>query len=543
MRMVGPMQLVSYIGSLLAEPFRKLRSLYVLPPVLLPAFLLYVPLSFVNVTSWKLYLPLLRSLVKCDTPLSQYSGSLYCGDVNMVMSVALQQEAWLVAVKLVIRMVSGPILGALCDRHGRKAILMLSIGGFAVACFLMYLACIQSFVPPIVVLTIAMVVQGSTTAFGLCFKGMVADTFEKKDRAKGFVVLNHVDVLSRAFVIVFTISVQKVQLLHYDRLCLAAFMIGLVLLLCCHLCLHETLCKPKPVTAAAKTAAAVTNGNAAVDEVHITAAEGTAAVEGQRRRRDATPPPTSRTLQPASPAGAPQSQNNGAGHVGLSRLFAAIRPELSGLSRPLELLLSSRFLQIRLLQKLLERLAEGWESVQDSFSISVLGWGPGDWDLANVPISTGREVWGMLISGVMVHWAADPANLHWYVKATIGFSSVMLLVQNFAPWGPVFLLLPRYLLALMPGDGGASDVFFSSQFPGEAQATAQGLLTAADNMMSGLARGLFARFFDPAARGFEATYPLLARTGFMLLSNAVCLYSWSSFGGWNSHNNGNGKKD
>merc|ERR1711918_218950 len=124
--------------------------------------------------------------------------------------------------------------------------------------------------------------------------------------------------------------------------------------------------------------------------------------------------------------------------------------------------------------------------------------GPGDWDLANVPISTGREVWGMLTSGMMVHWAADRSNLHWYVKATIAFSSTMLVAQVFAPWGPVFLLLPRYLLALMPGDGGASDVFFSSQFAGVAQATAQGLLTAADNVMSGLARGLFARYFDPA---------------------------------------------
>merc|ERR1719326_884752 len=144
--------MVNHVGRLLAEPFQKLRNLYILPPALIPAFILYVPLSFVNVTSWKLYLPLLRSLVRCDAPISQYSGSLYCGDVNMVMSVALQQEAWLVAIKLVLRMVSGPILGALCDQHGRKAILELSIGGFATACFLMYLACIQSLVPPIAVL-------------------------------------------------------------------------------------------------------------------------------------------------------------------------------------------------------------------------------------------------------------------------------------------------------------------------------------------------------------------------------------------------------
>lgn len=492
MHMSTPSEFATYVSSLLAEPFRKLRSLYVLPPVLLPAFLLYVPLSFVNVTSWKLYLPLLRSLVECDAPITHYSGSLHCGDVNMVMSVALQQEAWLVAVKLVLRMVSGPILGALCDQHGRKAILMLSIGGFTVACFLMYIACIQSFVPPVLVLTVAMIVQGCTTAFGLCFKGMVADVYEAKERAKGFVVLNHVDVLSRAFVIVFTITVQKSQLLHYDRVCFAAFMCGLVLLLWCHLCLHETLVR-RPAVAAAAIPVAATNGQ-------------------------------------QSAGGAVDSSE--AGSRSLWRLFAARRPELS---RPLQLLWSSQFLQIRLLQKLLERLAEGWESVQDSFAISVLGWSPGDWDLQNVPISTGREVWGMLTSGMMVHWAADRANLFWYVKATIGFNCAMLMLQNFAPWGAGFLLLPRYLLAMVPGDGGASDVFFSSQFSGEAQATAQGLLTAADNVMSGLARGIFARCFDPSARGFEATYPLVARSGFTCLAGLVCLHSWRRFGGLSAH--------
>ena len=48
-----------------------------------------------------------------------YSGSLHCGDRNLVISISLQQEAWLVGLKLLCRMISGPILGALCDYHGR----------------------------------------------------------------------------------------------------------------------------------------------------------------------------------------------------------------------------------------------------------------------------------------------------------------------------------------------------------------------------------------------------------------------------------------
>jgi hypothetical protein len=49
-----------------------------------------------------------------------YSGSLHCGDRNLVISISLQQEAWLVALKLFCRMISGPFLGALCDYHGRN---------------------------------------------------------------------------------------------------------------------------------------------------------------------------------------------------------------------------------------------------------------------------------------------------------------------------------------------------------------------------------------------------------------------------------------
>lgn len=480
-------------GSFVIDFLRKTRNLYILPPVLLRAFTLYVPLSFVNVTSWKLYLPLLRSIVVCDVPVTQYSGSLYCGDVNQVMSVALLQEAWLVAVKLVLRMISGPILGALCDQHGRKTILMLSIGGFTVSCFLMFLACVQTLVPPVFILTIAMVIQGCTTAFGLCFKGMVADALPKEERAKGFVVMNHADVLSRAITIVLVIAVQKAQILHYDWLCLIAVASGLVLLLCCHCFLHETL----PAAAVGQAAAADAKGG---DAKAVVAGQGS-----------------------------------------LWRLFAARTPALA---KPMDLLSRSHFLKLQLLQRLLLQMGNGWESVQDSFAISVLGWGPGDWDLFNVPISTGREVWGMLMSGVMVHWAANRANLFWYVQASTAFMSTMFVIQNFAPWGPAFLLLPRYLMALVPNDGGATDVFFSSQFAGEDQATAQGLLTAADNMMSGLGRWLFAYCFNPAARGLAATHPLLARSVCLLLSNAVCIYTWRTYGGLNGHDGRrNGKKD
>ncbi|CAJ1436173.1 unnamed protein product, partial [Effrenium voratum] len=102
-----------------------------------------------------------------------------------------------------------------------------------------------------------------------------------------------------------------------------------------------------------------------------------------------------------------------------------------------------------------------------------------------------------------------------------------LLVQSFAPFGAFFLLMPRCLLALWPGDGGADAAFFSLQFPRQAQASANGLLIATDNISSGLARWIFARwFFDPSASGWRATLPLWARTIFTLLSNALCLYSW-----------------
>jgi MFS family permease len=340
------------------------------------------------------------------------------------MSVALQQEAWLVGVKLVLRMISGPILGAMCDQYGRKSVLMLSIGGFTLACLLMYIACIQNIVPPLVVLTVAMVVQGITTAFGLCFKGMVADACKDTERAKGFVVLEHVDVLSRGFAIVFVIAVQKAQVLRYDRLCLAAVVLGSALLFGCHRCVHETLHCRSPVAAEGCLPAAATNGKkSAIESCHSNGK----AVNGKTQQS------------------------------GLLKLFAFRKPEFA---KPFHLLLRSTFLQLRLLQMLLFRLADGWESVQDSFVISVLGWGPGDWDLYNVPISSGRELFGFLASGVMVNWAADAGNSFWYLKATRFFHCAMAGAQIFAPWTAAFLLIPRYLLAFLPGDGGADQVFF-----------------------------------------------------------------------------------
>ena len=92
-----------------------------------------------------------------------------------------------------------------------------------------------------------------------------------------------------------------------------------------------------------------------------------------------------------------------------------------------------------------------------------LGWGPGDWDLVNVPISSFREFWGMATSGLMVQWARNPRNSFWYQQASLGFGSAMLpgqkavnqgflfpslkhlrlLIQTFAPFGAAFLLVPR----------------------------------------------------------------------------------------------------
>lgn len=451
-----------------------LRELYVLPRTLWVAFAIYVPLGFINVSSIKLYLPLLRSLVLCDVPVSDevYSGSLHCGDRNLVISISLQQEAWLVALKLFCRMISGPFLGALCDYHGRKPVLMLSISGITAASWLMMLACRQTLIPPIWTLSFALALQGCTTAFNLCLKSMVADLLDPQHRAKGFVVLNHTDVFSRGITLCFVIWIQKVQFMRFDLLCMLAGLLGLLILLFCHLCLEETLVKKAEP-------------------------EALAALPGLR-------------------------------HL------------LSELRAPYQLLWSSAFLQIRLAQMLLNQLGNGWESIQDSFMISILGWGPGDWDLFNVPISSFREIWGMVTSGFMVQWAQQPGNSYWFMQANLLFGSAMLIIQNFGPFGAIFLLVPRCFLALCPGDGGADAAFFSSQFPREAQASANGLLIAVDNIVSGVSRWLYARFlFDPAARGCLAMMPLSARTIFTLLSNALCWYAWWRYG----HPNKSRKED
>ncbi|CAJ1446131.1 unnamed protein product [Effrenium voratum] len=226
-----------------AKALAGLKSLYVLPRTLWIAFGIYFVLGFLNVSSMKLYLPLLRSLVVCDAPVREglYSGSLRCGDFAEVISVSLQQEAWLVGVKLLCRMVSGPILGALCDSHGRKPVLLLSVAGFTLASWLIALAVTQDLIPPIAILTFALAVQGLTTAFKLCFNSMIADLLDKEQLQKGFVVLNHVDVLSRGLSLCFVIWIQKVQFMHFGFLCSMAGSLGVVVLLLCHRLLPETL--------------------------------------------------------------------------------------------------------------------------------------------------------------------------------------------------------------------------------------------------------------------------------------------------------------
>merc|ERR1719191_1830115 len=114
---------------------------------------------------------------------------------------------------------------------------------------------------------------------------------------------------------------------------------------------------------------------------------------------------------------------------------------------------------------------------------------------------------------------------------SLAFTSTMLLAQNLTPFGGLFMIVPRYIQATMPQDGGSDAAFFSSQFSMEPQASANGVMMAVDNFTTGIARWFYARFlYDPSAVGWDAATPLLARTGFLLLGNALCMYCWCAYG-------------
>lgn len=242
----------------------------------------------------------------------------------------------------------------------------------------------------------------------------------------------------------FVIWIQKLQFMRFDLLCMMAGLLGLGILLACHLSLEESLVEKK----------------------------------------------VSKQL--------PQLQH----------LFKELKA-------PYELLGSSRFLQIRLAQMLLQQLGNGWESVQDSFMISILGAlgflahgckcrlgsrGLGPLQRAD------QQFPGALGHGHQwAHGAVDPrARQRLLVHADEplgGISDVSSLPFQLLARGEVgapklralqrallvdpeaFLALKnrstmwcRCFLALCPGDGGADAAFFSSQFPREAQASANGLL-------------------------------------------------------------------
>ena len=69
------------------------------------------------------------------------------------------------------------------------------------------------------------------------------------------------------------------------------------------------------------------------------------------------------------------------------------------------------------------------------------GWGPGDWDLFNVPISSFREIWGMVTSGFMVQWAQQPGNSYWFMQANLLFGSAMPLCGNGPKWASASKLM------------------------------------------------------------------------------------------------------
>lgn len=211
----------------------------------------------------------------------------------------------------------------------------------------------------------------------------------------------------------FVIWIQKLQFMRFDLLCMMAGLLGLGILLACHLSLEESLVEKK-----------------------------------------------------------------------VSKQLPDLQHLFKELKAPYELLGSSRFLQIRLAQMLLQQLGNGWESVQDSFMISILGasglertavnagWGPGDWDLFNVPISSFRELWGMATSGLMVQWTQEPGNAYCYMQMNLLVGSLMclafrfsfshvvrLVLQSFAPFSALFLLIPRRFWPLRiarPCGAGAS---------------------------------------------------------------------------------------
>eukprot|EP00421_Protoceratium_reticulatum_P039763 CAMPEP_0168431630 /NCGR_PEP_ID=MMETSP0228-20121227/38484_1 /TAXON_ID=133427 /ORGANISM="Protoceratium reticulatum, Strain CCCM 535 (=CCMP 1889)" /LENGTH=400 /DNA_ID=CAMNT_0008445751 /DNA_START=69 /DNA_END=1267 /DNA_ORIENTATION=+ len=394
----------------------------------------YIVISLVYSLCIQLHGPFLRSLVMCSVPVvpGAFSGSAHCGDPAEVLAVAQTREGFLVSTKLVVHAAAGPLLGSLADRMGRRPVLLVGLGGYAVALLLLATAA-QAHRSEL--LLPGFVIEGATNAFDVIYMSMLADATATADRTAAFSLYFFCSAASQVVAQVASVGILRMCLESYATVWLTLALLLLADVLFVQCAVWETLVLP-------------------------------------------------------------------AEHDG--QAIISVRSLVQG---PFRLVMSTHFLRIWLLSVVFTGLAAGLSAVLASFSIAAYGWRPGDlqsytW-FSNLLRMGSLSCLGPYANRV----GSPPVILLVQIVGTVGAS----LVQIFAPFSPVVLLGPSYLVDALAFANPANAAFLSSHFSADKQARVNSVQHLCSNLSTSLSIALFSSplLFRPGARRTAAMRPFM----------------------------------
>lgn len=433
----------------------------------------YVVLSVVYALGIQLYGPFLRSMVACSAALPSggaFTGSAYCGDTHRVLAVAQAQEGRLVGMKLMVHGFSGPFLAVLADRMGRRPVLLLGMGGFAMAFGLFAVAASVAtsalqgeghdggFAASLVAL--CFFVEGSSSAFDVTYLSMLADmTPSPAERTAAFSAYYLVGALGQAAAELLAVKILRLSLASYTGVWIC-FCFALV-------------------------------GNFVLVAYSVR-----------------------ESLHPSS-GGTARSQLRRYSLWALVPDAKAAAKELRG---PVEMVIVDRFLRLWLLSMSLISLTSGLWSTQASFTLAVYGWRPGDLQACMWP-SRILQLGSLGFLGPMVgRCRARPV----VVGVTIA-ACVLTLAEILAPFTPIALVGPHLVHSALGFGRPVITAFLSSHFAAGQQAKVQAVTHLFTNIATSISIPLFSGplLFRPEARGWAAARPFLLGSAFFCAGGGI----------------------
>lgn len=435
-------------------------GLVVQPPKVRRLLASYLVLSLVFCLGIQLYGPFLRSLVVCNVAVEHgqgFSGSAHCGDFRHVLSAAQAEEGRLVGIKLLLHGWSGPILAGFADSWGRRPVLLWGLSGFSCA---------------------------------FCLLALVA-SFPELHHATSLVVTCFViEGVTSAFDVVYLAILSDLQQNPTERASAfsAYFAIGALgdvgAQLVASKILRQQLTSYDVVWSCMAFVLIV---NTSLVWMFV----------------EESLPPNAVGESVEDPAKLRSLQST-------RQLLAA----------PMKLV-RDPFLQRWELALMLTSLANGFSTIEASFTIAVYGWQPGDLQAYTWParaISLGSVV-------LMGTLASSYSPLAVLTPVTV-LQCLLIAVRMFAPFTPVALIGPTLLTSSLAFAAPVTTAFVSSRFTAAHQAKVHAVSHLCTNLSSSLAitAASSSLVFQPEAREWAASVPFICAAGLSSVGGMLRLH-------------------